>query len=168
MTFRRMINWLIMVLLFALCLSISAAPRFFDAFAPLSFLPLICLYSAVIFAADDFPLWLLFIFGLLMDSIQGATLGSSSLLFALITPYIQLMSQSALRFSLMRVWLLFIGFLLLYLTGQAAISFLLGQENFPDQALALNTTAAILLFPLIFGIVLWLNNRLNRNMMTPL
>lgn len=168
MNIRRMMNWVIMVLLFALCLSISAAPRFFDSLTPLSFLPLICLYSAVIFAADDFPLWLLFVFGLLMDSIQGATLGSSSLLLVLITPYIQLMTRSALRFSLMRIWLLFVAFLLLYVAGQESIQFFLGYEDFPDQALASDMAAAIFLFPIIFGVVLWLSNRLNRNMMTPL
>ncbi len=164
----RILNWGIMVVIFALCLSISAAPHFFKTIAPLQHLPLICLCIAVILTAGDFPLWLLFIFGLMIDSIQGGTLGSSSLLLVLILPYIQLLSRSAVRFSLPRSWLLFISFLLLYQGGQILIQYILSEGTLPSRRLVFDSVAAILLFPILFAIVLYIGNRFRRNMMTPL
>lgn len=158
--FKSLLSMIILVLLFALSLSLSAAPRLFETFAPLQYLPLICLGCAVILTAGEFPLLLLFLFGLLIDSVHNLTLGSSSLLLVLIMPYIQLLSRSALRFSFLRAWVLFTVFLLLYQGGQSAIQYLVHAQISALPRLALDTLAAVLLFPVIFAIILYCSRRL--------
>lgn len=165
---RHIFHWMIMVLLFMISLSLSAAPRLFESVAPLQYLPLICLGIAVFFTAGEFPLLLLFVFGLLIDGVHGLPLGGSSVLLVLIVPYIQLLSHSALRFSWLRIWLLFVAFLLLYQGGQVCIQFILSGDTPIAERLVMDILAAILLFPVIFATVLYFNGRGRDNMRTPL
>ena len=160
----KSLGWIVMTLLFALCLSISAAPHFFETIAPLRFLPLICLYIILVFTAGEFPLWLLFAFGLLIDSIQGANLGSSSLLLVLTVPYIQVLNRSAARFSPMRIWFLFIALLLPYQGGHWLIQYALDEATLPIRRLVFDMISAAVLFPIIFAIALYIHNRVGGNM----
>ncbi|NQY83057.1 MAG: hypothetical protein HRT36_08700 [Alphaproteobacteria bacterium] len=168
LTARQILGWCLLLLVFVLCLVISTQPSIFAHFSPLRYLHLICLSVVITLISGEFPLILLMIFGLMIDSLHGSLLGSSSLLLVLIVPYLQLVSCSAVRFSVPRIWLMFVGFIVFYQIGQKSLQFLLRNTIIDYRAVLLDSLWAMILFPVIFAGVLYLFRRCSRNVTIPL
>ena len=156
---RKFIGWIIVSLAFIFSLSISAMPRLLEDFSAFQYLHLVCLMLATMVIAGEISLVLLFVAGVLIDAIHGQILGSSSLLLVLIVPYIQLWSHSALRFSLPRIWLLFVGFLVLYQAGQIGLQMIFSQSELPLRRVVFDSLWTALTFPFILAVVLYVMRR---------
>lgn len=161
-------NWFIATLLFFLSLLISVQPPFFDIGAPFQYLHLMALMIILMLTAGEFPLWILLLVGIIVDTFHQNILGSSSLLFLFFLPLVQLFCQSTVRFSLLQIWGVFCMFLCCYILGQLLINTVLSKEEISLLTLLVNSIFGMVLFPILFAGVLFFFQLRKNGALTPL
>lgn len=160
---RKIFHWLVVTLLFMVCLGISTQPSFIAGLAPFANLDLIWLTIVLLLYPGPPPLLLIAAAGLLIDTSHQYVLGGSSLLLLLMIPLAKLSLDPAARFSLLKLWLVYLGLLIGYKSGLTAF-LMMGDYpvSIPDEVT--NGLLSALIFPAFLSLVLWMFRRYSKVM----
>jgi len=122
----------------------------------LSWLPLMSIYLWPRFAAPLWSLGLVFLAGLIQDSLNAQPLGLSSLIFILTFTFFR--SQvSRKTMTVWKMWQKYIYIVIAIGMGLAVLNLLQGDDIIME-AIALNLLVTVILFPVYFAIWRFLRN----------
>lgn len=117
----------------------------------LPLIPLMCVFYWSLYRPEVFPYWIIFLIGLLQDSLLGTFFGISAFLYLLICAIVARSPRWFRHENFLKHWASFISICVVFFVLMWAVSSLLHGTMPPPLAPAMQCIMTILLYPPIYS-----------------